>query len=243
LISKIFNFATDKEILGASPAVKVPKPGQEHRRDRVLRDQEIKRLWGALESESLHLSAFFRLLLLTGQRKSEVANMAWEELDLARGCWEIPSARTKNKCTHQAPLVEQALEILKQLHERRSDEAFVFPGRRKGQPLVNLAKPLARLKQKANVTGFTIHDLRRTCATGMGRAGVPGNDISRVLNHISANGRNKTTEIYNKYEYDLEKRAALLKWDRLLLEIVSADIAVGASELVHWQDQSTHPTR
>jgi integrase len=230
LISKVFNFAVSKEIVALNPAFRVPRPGTEKTRDRVLSDDEVKRFWRALDEEPSDLAALFKVLLLTGQRRSEVVEMPWSEIDLDTGWWNIPAARSKNKRSHRVPLVGLALEILKARKASAEGEVFVFPGRYAGQPYINLAKPLARIVDRANAgagqgaTTFTIHDLRRTAATGMAKAGVPGAIISKVLNHVSAStGASKITMVYDRYSYDKEKAFALLKWDAHLTLIVEGD--------------------
>jgi integrase len=227
LASKIFNFALSKEIIAASPAYRIPKPGKEQTRERALSDDEIERFSKAIQGETADIAALFELLLRTGQRRSEVVEMRWDELDLGSGWWLIPAERTKNKRSHRIPLVGRAIEILKARAAEALGQEFVFPGRRDGQAYVNMAKPLARIIERMGSLAraakeqpqapFTIHDLRRTAATGMARAGVSGAVISRVLNHVTAStGGSRITLIYNRYEYDEEKRMALLKWEERL---------------------------
>ena len=240
LASKIFNFAVSKEILTASPAYRVPKPGKEQTRERALTDDEILRFWHASQDEAPDVEALFKLLLLTGQRRAEVVEMQWSEVDLQAGWWHIPAERTKNKRSHRIPLVGQTFEILKARKAEARGKSYVFPGRRNGQPYINLAKPLARIIERMGDNSqpqapFTIHDLRRTAATGMAKGGVPGAIISKVLNHVTAaTGGSRITMIYDRYQYDDEKRAALLKWDermRLAVEKELRTISIQANLL------------
>lgn len=110
------------------------------------------------------------------------------------------------------PIVGQANAILRSLHENRRDPTFVFPGRRKGQPITNPQKPLNRVKNNSGVD-FRIHDLRRTCATNLGRFKVPRLIIAKILNHAD---RDITGLHYDRYEYADEKHAALLTWHDFL---------------------------
>jgi integrase len=226
LASKIFNFGVAKEVIDVSPAYRVPKPGKERQRSRALRDEEIAAVWAGLCSETADMAALFRVLLLTGQRRGEVVGMRWSEIDIKSGWWEIPGERTKNGRAHRVPIVGEALAIIRTLSVSGRENDLVFPGRRKGRPFVNLAKPLTRVIGRSGVAGFTLHDLRRTAATGMARAGVAPAIISRLLNHVSsgANG-SRITEIYNRHSYDSEKRAALTKWDRQLHAVVTGELA------------------
>jgi integrase len=217
LASKIFNFAVSKEIIEVNPAYRVPKPGREKQRSRVLRDDEIPAVWSAFGGEAPEVASLFKVLLLTGQRRGEVIAMRWSEVDLDGAWWELPGERSKNGRLHRVPLVALALSILRGLRALHPTSDFVFPGHRKGQPVVNVAKPLVRIINRAGVAPFTVHDLRRTTATGMAKAGVISTVISHLLNHISSNaGLGRITAIYNRYEYDNEKRAALVRWEERL---------------------------
>jgi integrase len=168
LISKIFNFALSKEIVEVNPATRVVKPSSERTRERFLNDEEINAVWRAFENEGSQNAALFKLLLLTAQRRDEVMCMRWSEVNLETGEWLLSGERTKNKRPHLVPIVGQAHALLTTLYGNRRDTTFIFPGRRKGQPIANPQKPLARIKKTSGVD-FRIHDLRRTCATNLGR--------------------------------------------------------------------------
>lgn len=224
LASKIFNFAVSKEMVELNPAYRVPKPGKEQQRSRTLSDDEIVVVWRALEGETRDMAALFKVLLLTGQRRGEVLAMRRGELDLKGGWWAIPGEHTKNGREHRVPLVGRALSILEELSAGRGDSDLVFPGRVNGRPIVNVAKPLARTIRRAGVVSFAIHDLRRTAATGLARNGIPTAVISKLLNHVSGDsGVGRITQIYNRYDYDKEKRDALIRWDAHIAQILRPD--------------------
>jgi integrase len=168
LVSSIFNWAVAKEIVLATPATRLEKPGLEQSRERVLEDEELRKVWRALESEPSAFGNIFRLLLLTGQRRSEVCEMPWSELDLNSGWWTIPGERTKNKLTHRVSLVGEALAILKSLEAANGDAEYVFVGKGGIRPIVGLGKSLKRIVDRSGVS-FRVHDLRRTLSTNMGR--------------------------------------------------------------------------
>lgn len=222
LISKIFNFAVEEEVVSVNPAYRVPKAIKEQSRSRVLSEDEIKAVWLALDGQRQRVAAIFRLLLLTGQRKSEVTGMRWQELDLERGWWTIPEERSKNGLAHRVPLAPQALAILRSLGEAH-DPIFVFRGGRVGQPIANLQKVTKKIKEASNVD-FRVHDCRRTAASLMTGLGVQRLVVSKILNHVDG----ETTGIYDRHTYDAEKRAALEKWDRH----VSGLVAVSGSGAV-----------
>lgn len=234
LISKIFNFALAKEVVEANPAHLVPKPTKERHRDRVLKEGEIRAAWTAFEGEMPVVASLFKMLLLTGQRRSEVAAMPWSELDLDSASWTIPGERTKNGQEHRVPLVGEALKLLKSLHTVRGRSGYVFAVR-EGKPFVGLSKTLKRIITRASSAlaereraqceplKFRIHDLRRTVGTALGELRVDRTVIGKLLNHSDRT----VTAIYDRHTYDREKRAALEKWDRHLRRIL-----VGKPEVV-----------
>jgi integrase len=224
LISKLFNFAIDKDIVAINPAYKVKKPLQhEERRGRVLDVGEIRSIWKALETEPAVTAAMFKVLLLTGQRRGEVRGMCWAEIDLESGWWTIPGGRTgraKNKLSHRVPLVGEGLRILRELHAAKSEKCdYVFVGRSGKRPRADLQKLIGRVIESSEVDGFRTHDLRRTVGTGLASLGTELTVIKKVLNHSE---KGDVTAIYVRHGYDAEKRLALEKWDRRLHQIVTS---------------------
>jgi integrase len=94
----------NRDLVEYNPAYKVPRPAPERTRDRVLTDDELRRLWAALDQEPLQVAAFFKLTLLLAARKSELLGMVWSEVDVNAGWWTIPAARSKNNLAHRLPL-------------------------------------------------------------------------------------------------------------------------------------------
>ena len=226
LISKIFNFGIRRGIVEANPAHAIGSPGgAEQQRDRVLSEEEIRKVWKALESEGSKARAIFRLALLTAQRRSEITGMRWDELELDSGWWTIPAARAKNGLAHRVPLSPEAVRILdsvKRSIKRKKkpgakDEPLVFRGGRIGRPLANLQKPMRRIKEASGVD-FRLHDLRRTAASHMTGIGISRLVVSKVLNHVERG----ITAVYDRHSYDAEKRGALLKWEQHLTAILNA---------------------
>ena len=217
LVSSIFSFALDKEILQASPALRIPMPGKETARARTLCAEEIAKVWRALEDESAAISAIFKLALLTGQRKSEIAGLEWSERDLDGGWWNLPPERTKAGRMHRVPLVPTAVDILRNIQTGQHDPVFVFRGGRINRPIAYLGRALARVRERTGLR-FWVHDLRRTAATEMGRLGVPQLVIGRILNHSDSS---VTARHYALYEHDREKRDGLVKLEQRVLAIVA----------------------
>lgn len=210
---KMFAWAVEREIVTGSPAAGVNAPGKETERDRVLTDDELTRIWHAASSMGGVPGTFFRTLILTGQRRDEVATMRWADLDLEKRLWTLPRANTKGDRSHEVPLSPLAIEVLTTLP--RLGE-YVFSTTRGDRPISGYSKMKARLAQLAGFNDWRIHDLRRSAATGMAQLGIPVSTISRILNHKEGG----VTKIYNRYGYQDEKRRALDTWGRKVESLV-----------------------
>jgi len=218
LLSKMFSFALDRDLVEVSPATRIPRPGREQARARVLSDAEIRILWTALDALPEPMAALYRLRLLTAQRGGEVANMRWQDVDLESCWWTIPAAVSKNKLPHRVPLNDSAAAIIASLLAKAAkDQVFVL-GAWQG---VNGAGARGR-RQQANaastfpVEDFRGHDLRRTAASLMASGGIPRLTISKILNHVERT----VTAVYDRHSYDPEKLAAMSWWDTKLLSIL-----------------------
>jgi integrase len=219
LISKMFNFAVGRGLVDSNPAYRVPRSAPEHSRDRVLSDGEIRLLWRTLDGEQTRVAAAFKLALLTAARRSEVLGMRWGELDFDAGWWTIPAEPSKNGLSHRVPLVPAALPLLHALKEGSHDPEVVFLGGRLGRPVANPQKWLARIRRRAQLNDFRLHDLRRTVASNLTALGVPRLVVGKLLNHVETG----VTAVYDRHSYDQEKRGALLKWERRLTEIITGE--------------------
>jgi integrase len=212
---KLFSWAVEQEYLTASPVVSVSAPGAEQERERVLTDDEVKALWKAWEAMEAPFGPMLQLLLVTAQRRDEVAGLRWADLDIENKLWTIPGEFTKPGRSHEVPLSPIALAILEPL--LRTTSPYVFPARgNPDNPASGFSRAKARSDKLSKVTGWRIHDLRRTAGTGMASAGIAVSTISRVLNHAEGG----VTKIYNRYSYGQEKRHALETWARKLEGII-----------------------
>jgi integrase len=223
LISKIFNFGIQRGLAEQNPAHLVAKVGKERERERTLSADEICAVWSVLESEPRPFQVMFKLSLLTGQRPSEVREMPLSELDLKAGWWTIPGVRTKNHKTHRVPLTDEVRALLESMSTGSEASEFVFAGRFGTGPLSSTRKPLRRIVARSGVK-FTVHDLRRTVGTGLAELGFDRGVRDKVLNHTEPG----VDRIYDRYSYDREKRDALTKWERRVLELVKPAIATNA---------------
>ena len=218
LLSRLFRFAVDKEIIDTNPATHLPKPGVEAanrpEKDREAKPytaDEIRAIWQATEPLLASPKAILRLGLLTGQRPTEISDMAWSEVD--GSWWTIPGSRTKNRREHRVYLVPMALALLKHI-PHVEDEPHIFIGYRgKRQMAAINTAVFAAVRRRRNPR----HAMRDTVATELAKAGVAIEDISKVLNHTYGA---RVTAGYNAYAYDKERRLALTKWGQRLDQII-----------------------
>lgn len=236
IIRKLFNWAIEEDIVVASPCVKMRPPVPETSRDRVLSDQEIRWFWQAAKSLNYPFGPLTHLLLLTGQRLSEVAEMTWVEVDETKRLWIIPRERVKNNTAHEVPLGAAAMDLIAALPRLANKQRFVFTTTAStaasgfSRAKINLdSAMLALARQEAvdrdddpnevSIPRWTFHDLRRTAASGMARIGINLPVIEKVLNHTSGSFRG-IVGVYQRHSFSDEKRAALEGWGRFLFTLL-----------------------
>jgi integrase len=185
-------------------------------RDRILDDRELANVILATRKIGGPYGSIVELLALTGQRRQEVAGLRREELDLAQRIWIVPKARTKNAKAHIVHLSKQALAVLKRADQR---EPLVFSplGTKTFQNFTH-AKRL--LDQLSGVTGWRLHDLRRTCVSGMARLGVAPHIADKILNH-QAGTISGVAAVYQRHEFLSERHGALERWGTHVAQIVA----------------------
>lgn len=218
-----FAWAEKRGNVPSNPFLMLPVPSSNVQRDRVLADAETARVWKAAVADKTPYGPIVRLLLLTGQRRDEVRGMAWPELSTDLAMWTIPGERTKNGQPSVVPLSAPAQGILREhLKEGRDQRrGLVFPGEGGKVPFGNWSKSKIAIDKAAHVTGWRVHDLRRTVATGLQRLGVRLEVTEAVLNHVSGS-RGGIVGIYQRHDWKAEKRAALDDWATHLLTAVAA---------------------
>jgi integrase len=226
LISAVLNWAVNEGRLDVSPTFRIPKRGAETARERTLSANEISLFWNNLADGPLGLKIerVLRLALLTGQRRSEIAEAQKAELDLSahNPSWIIPGARTKNGILHMVPLTPLAAQLFSEAISD-SPTSLVFPGRGSTDNAIDphaVTRAMRRLTLKLSIKNATVHDLRRTVGTNLARLGVSKDIRARVLNHVDG-ARNVTDAVYNRHEFAVEKRAALNLWEIELKRIFS----------------------
>jgi integrase len=225
-----YKWCARKGYIEASPLTDVtaPKPGKA--RARVLSDEELRRVWIGAGNLGWPFSPIFRLLILTGQRRSEVAGMRWSELDVDQALWTIPGERVKNGVSHVLHLSPLALEII---GDQKETGEFVFSTTGRSAPsgfsraqgrLVALAQAVApRDPSCASFAPWTAHDLRRTMATGLAALGVEPHVTERVLNHVSGT-RAGILGVYQRHDYREQRKAAVLNWERHVRRVVGLSV-------------------
>jgi integrase len=228
-LRKMLTFAVERGDIASSPMESMGRPHEEGKRQRVLRGQELVRVWKAADEVGQPWSAFLRLLLLTGQRLREVAKMRWEEVDVSVGTWTIPGARTKNGRDHLVPLSPQALGVLEVLQpdaKLRSGPVLTTNGKVPINGFSKLKVSLDKLVQEeaGSHEPWVFHDLRRSLATGVQALGFPIEHTEAVLNHVSGK-RGGLASIYQLHEYQDEKASVLKAWGRHVEALVEGGSA------------------
>jgi integrase len=237
-LKTFFGWCVDEEILAVSPIVRMKPATKERARDRALSDDEIRWFWEGCDALAWPFGPLFRLLLLTAQRRDEVGGISFQELAEDRSLWTIPRERAKNDRAHEVTLSELAKEILEGAIAGRpatdaiNNSPLLFTTN--GATAVSgfsrakerLDAEMAKLAGKP-VPDWTLHDLRRTAATGMARLNIPPHIVDKVLNHVSGTIRG-VAAVYNRHGYVDERKAALEAWGRY----VSALMREGGSNIV-----------
>jgi integrase len=204
-LSTMFAWAMREGLATSNPIVNTNKR-EERGRDRVLSADELRRIWNTAEGS---YGTIIKLLILTGQRRGEISELRWPEVDFTMGVINLPADRTKNKRPHVVPLAATARTLLENL-SRKGERVFKTPA-------WNPCKEI--LDERSGVSGWVVHDIRRSAATGMADIGISPHIIEQILNHQSGH-KGGVAGIYNRSSYAAEKAAALAKWDEHVASIV-----------------------
>jgi integrase len=225
IIRTLFRYAMGRDWVDASPAEAIPNPSQDIPRDRYLDMKEVGAVHQAAEMLGYPFAGFLKLLMLTGQRRTEVASMRWADLDLDAGTWVLQGEDTKSARAHLVPLAPQAIELLK-----ATPQFGPFVWSSDGETHIKCysqgKKKLDTLlaAQGIELKPWRLHDLRRTAATHMVRLGASEHVVGRVLNHAP---QGVTARTYALHSYEPEKRMAHTKWaddiDRVMFRTCSDD--------------------
>lgn len=227
VVRKMFRFGITRDLVPHNPCEAVQAPGKENQRDRVLSADEIAAVWKLLKGTDLDMTAGTRcclqLILVTAQRRREVVQARWADIDLAAGWWVIPETVAKNKLPHRVPLSPLAIRLLKAAKKAAGVSEQVFPNPSDSGPIRDdaVSKAVRRNEARFEIPHFTPHDLRRTAASQMASAGTSRLTIGKILNHIESG----VTAVYDRHSYDAEKRKGLIAWGRKLEQITKGKSA------------------
>jgi integrase len=236
VVRKLFNWAVDENYIAISPCLRITKPTKSKSRDRVLSDRELARVWLAADAMGWPYGRIIQLLILTGQRRQEVAGIRWEELNAIKtGVWSIPAGRTKADRAHELPFSKTMAQIVSDLPQRHGELAFpafkvqtkraAWREDRTGlRPVSGFSWWKAQLDEKSGVKDWRVHDLRRTLSTRLAGMKIPQEVTERILNHKTGI-LGGVAGIYNRFGYEDEMADALQKWAEYVQTIVEAEKA------------------
>jgi integrase len=240
LISTVFSFAVDADLMDANPCSRLRKRGAENKGTRVLSDDEIRQFWQRCVSPpvSRRVGLALRLTLLTGCRPGEAAGIARNELTSVdrsgEAAWLLPPDRSKNGRAHLVPLTESARStIVAALDLISDDDDYLFPSPiQGGGPITGHALTVAMSRMAKKIAGAakatwsadppSPHDLRRTVSTRLAALGIPEEDRDAVFNHTPTGVGKKH---YDQYDRAAEKRIALDAWSTQLQAILALEAA------------------
>jgi integrase len=198
----MFAYAIREGLTESNPVSGTGKASEGNGRERVLSQDELTAILRALGDDPF--SEIIRMLILTGQRRSEIGGLRWSEVDLGQGLIVLPAARVKNGRQHELPISTQVRAVLER-QPRRNEWVW-------GCDWNSWSEPKAKLdRQLDGIAPWRLHDLRRSCATHMAELGVLPHVIEAVLNHVSGH-KSGVAGIYNRARYQDEMRVALQTW-------------------------------
>lgn len=225
ILTQLFKFAVHRRIVATTPVQLLMRPGgKEKARERTLSEDELR----AFLADPIACTRYERLahvmlvLLLTGQRRGELALARWSHIDFDARTWEIPEENSKTGRGHVVALSDWAVEEFRALQREAEESRWVLPTKDGKQPIDpkqitrGVAKCLKRFKERG-IQPFTPHDLRRTLRTGLGALKVAPHVAERILNHVQ--------DDYDQHAYADEKRAALEKWESRLRSLTGQVIS------------------
>ena len=214
-IKTFLRWCVGRAVLDLSPADGVPLPAKEVARDRVLTDPELTQIIRAARTMGGPYGGIVELLALTGQRREEAARSTWDEFDLGQRIWTLPKARTKNAKQHTVHLSAQAIAVLKRM-KKQGPFAFSVHGT---TPFQGFSLAKRELDDMSGVKNWRLHDLRRTCVSGMARLGIPPHVADKILNHQSGT-ISGVAAIYQRHDFLAERNDALERWGAHVAKIV-----------------------
>lgn len=233
-LRKLWNWLiSEHDVKMVNPLAGMAPRAHAEARDRVLTPDEIRAFWRACDSLGRHQGRVPQLLLVTGQRRDEIARLTYLELAADRSALTLAKVRTKNGNAHVVPLSALARRLIPEPRAERQRYVFTTNGRTPVSGFSKLkwrldALMLAELRKitgdpETELAPWRFHDLRRTLSTGMAELGVRQEVTESVLNHRTGKVSG-VAAVYNRYEYDAEKRQALDAWAARLLALITGNV-------------------
>jgi integrase len=214
-LHRLFKWSVGRGIIPINPMADLPKPGQETKRERVLSDDELTAVWQGCDGLGWPFGPAIQLLILTGARRGEIGGLRWVEVQDAN--LRLAGNRAKNAKPHSIPLSAPAKAIIdKQPRVAGSPFVFTTNGR---TPISGWTRAKTALDRAVGAESWTIHDIRRTVATGLQRLGVSLQVIEAVLGHVGGS-RAGVVGIYQRHSFDAEKAAALEAWGAHVISLI-----------------------
>lgn len=222
--AKFFKWATDRDrsLIETNPYAGYSKPAGETERDRVLSNVELAALWREAGKTAQPFGPLVRLLILTGQRRSEVTGVNGREIDTTRAEWIIPSERAKNGDRHTVYLSPPALSELAKVKRIAGKEKLIFTT---NGTSAYAGHHKAKVRMDAQLQfnePWRIHDIRRTVTTGMAALGISASVVEAILNHRTGS-RAGVAGIYNRHDYADDMELALVAWGRFIVDVIAVD--------------------
>ncbi|QIG51804.1 tyrosine-type recombinase/integrase [Nordella sp. HKS 07] len=213
-LRRMFNWCVSRDLIAMSPTAGIKAPTREKSRDRVLKLEELQSVWKVAQGMAYPFGPMLQLLIVTGQRLEEVAGAEWREIDRDGAIWNLPANRTKNGRPHVVHLSSSALEVLAAL-PRLNDCPFLFSTTGE-TPVSGFSKMKRRLDTASGLSGWTLHDLRRTFATILTESlSVSPVVVDRILNHVSGAVRG-VAAVYQRGEYLADRKSAMTAYGSLV---------------------------
>lgn len=218
-IRAFFGWALTRRYIHATPLQWLKAPAKATKRDRVLSELELAKIYAAAQVWGFPFGHIVVLLIRTGQRRGEIAALKWDYVDFGDLTVTLPAAATKNKIEHTFPITEETAGFLQSIPR---SGPYLFPARNSDGPFCGWSRVKSSFEEAAAVPGWGLHDLRRTFSTRLALLRVPPHVIERILNHVSGE-ISGIAAIYNRWSYLPEMREAMLTYEQELIRISSLE--------------------
>jgi integrase len=215
ILRAFIHWAHRKYYFDRNPMERMQAPHRYIARERILTHEELKRVWNAAGDDTF--GKIVKLLILTGQRRGEITQLTGAMV--GDNAITLPSWLTKNSRRHIFPLGNMAKQIL---NPPWPSDAYFFPALGKTTPFCGWSKSKSRIEKQSGTSGWTLHDLRRTFASGLASIGVSIPVIERLLNHVSGSFGG-IVGVYQRYDFMPEMRDAITRWEEHIQKLAAIE--------------------